>query len=397
MNKKISLGAAIAFMAIVAGITFSITMMVSLNHFNDMVLNVKEREEMYKQLADIDRSARQNYAGAIDEDLLSDSISAGYIRGLGDKYSSFVRKEDYEYLALEKSGQLAQIGITISEDQTGYFVISEVDKESPAEASGMLAGDFLISIDGVDLQKVTLVNCERMLAGEAGEKITVVFRRDGIDTEKELQRKLTAVEYVTSYSIDTTGYIKISAFMNAAVPQFRSQVDKLIQSGAESLVIDLRNNNSDSFDAAVSILDSLLPSGNLGSTLDNTGKYTSLGDSDRYEINIPIAVIINSRTGNAAEYFAAAMRDFSKANTVGVQTMGKSIMQELIKMTDGSAINITTSYVYPPSKTEINGIGIKPDYEVKLTAEEEQIMITLDAKSDPQILKAVEVVNSKVS
>ncbi len=96
MNKKISLGAAIAFMVVVAGITFCITMMVSFNHFNTKVYNVKSREEMYKKLADVDRETRQNFNGTIDEETLLDSLSAGFIKGLGDKYSTYLTKDQYE-------------------------------------------------------------------------------------------------------------------------------------------------------------------------------------------------------------------------------------------------------------------------------------------------------------
>ena len=92
MNKKIPLGAAIAFMVVIAGITFCITMMVSLNHFNTMVLNVKEREEQYKKLADVDREVRQNFAGTIDEDYLSDAISSGFIRGPLNRMRQVIRK-----------------------------------------------------------------------------------------------------------------------------------------------------------------------------------------------------------------------------------------------------------------------------------------------------------------
>lgn len=397
MNKKIPLGAAIAFMVIIAGITFSITMMVSLNHFNTMVLNVKAREEMYKKLADVDRNARQNYAGVIDEDYLNDSLAAGYIRGLGDRYSTYVSKEDYEYLSLEKSGQMAQIGVTVIADPTGYFVVESVATGSPAEEAGIMPGDFLISIDETDLKTVSLTNCERMLVGEAGEKITLVYRRDGVDTTRDMQRKIMSVEYVSGHMIDATGYIKISSFVSAAVPQFRTQLDSLIQQGAESIVIDLRNNSSDSLDAASSILNTILPTGDLGYTRNESGDYVVVAESDRYSVNLPMAIIVNARTGNVAEYFAATMRDFDKASIVGVQTMGKAVVQELIRLTDGSAINLTTDYIYPPSRTEINGVGVKPDYEVRLTTEQEADAAYLIDKADPQIAKAIEVSKSRVS
>ena len=179
MNKKIPLGAAIAFMVVVAGLTFCITMMVSLNHFNTMVLNVKEREEVYKKLADVDRESRQRYAGQIDEEYLSDSISRGYVRGLGDAYSSYLTKDEYEERLQEQNGQLVSIGATIVKDTTGYMRIRKVIAGSPAEQEGLRQGDLLISLDGVDLQAVSQTAAERLLKGQEGTKVAIVYRRDG--------------------------------------------------------------------------------------------------------------------------------------------------------------------------------------------------------------------------
>ncbi|MEG0691680.1 MAG: S41 family peptidase, partial [Oscillospiraceae bacterium] len=310
MNKKISLGAAIAFMVVVAGITFCITMMVSLNHFNEMVLNVKSREEMYKKLADVDRNVRQNFAGTINEEALANSLSAGYIRGLGDKYSSYLTKDEYEQKMLENSGKLVQIGVTVQKDQTGYAKITNMMKGSPAELAGMAVGDLIVSIGNTDLKAVTLLNIERLLKGEVGTKINVVYRRDGVDTQKEIQRKDMEIKYIESRLVGTNGYIKISEFNDKTYAQFKDAVDELVKQGADAFIFDLRNNNSDSIDAANSMLNMLLPAGELGTKKNNAGESTSLGTSDKYELALPMATIINGKTGNAAEYFVAVLRDF---------------------------------------------------------------------------------------
>lgn len=395
MNKKISLGAVIAFMVVVAGITFCITMMVSLNHFNEMVLNVKAREEMYKKLADVDRNARQNYAGTIDEELLANSISAGFIKGLGDKYSSYLTKDEYEQKLLELSGKLVQIGVTIQKDPTGYVKITSVTKASPAEQAGILVGDLIVSIGTTDLKAITLPNIERLLKGEVGTKASILIRRDGVDTPKDIQRKDIETKYVEYRLMGTNGYVKINEFNDKTYSQFKSAVDDLVKQGANALVFDLRNNNSDSIDAANSMLNMLLPKGELGTKKDKAGQVTSLGTSDKYELDLPMATIINSKTGNAAEYFVAVLRDFKKASSIGVTSFGKAVIQKMFQLNDGSAINITTEHFFPPSGIEINGVGIKPDYEVKLTAEQEQGVELLTDETDGQLQKAIEVVNSK--
>ncbi len=397
MNKKISLGAAITFMIVVAGITFCITMMVALNHFNDMVLNVKEREEMYKKISNLDAEVRQNYAGAsqIDEEYLSDMISAGYIQGIGDKYASYLTKDEYEAVLQEQNGQLVSIGVVLAKDQTGYLKVLSVQEGSPAQQNGIQRGDLLISVDGTDLKNLSLEDGEQLLKGNIGEKVTVVYRRDGVDTTKELQRITLSEVLVESRMIDQTGYILIREFSSSAISQFKTAVEELIQQGAVSFVFDVRGNNSDSISSTNDILNLLLPAGDLGTIVYADGSTRLSGTSDSYSIDMPMSVIVDADTGCAAEYFALMLREYGKANIVGTQTMGKSAIQELRPLNDGSAVYITVSHFLLPSETDIEGVGVKPDYEVKLSTSEGSEAVLTD-ETDTQLRKALETVNSKV-
>lgn len=395
MNKKIPLGVAAAFMIVVAGITFCITMIYSYNNFNTLVYNVKEREEMYKKLADADRKIRQNYAGAINEEQILDSLAAAYVKGLGDKYSSYLTKSEYEYKLLEKSGKLVSIGVEIEKNADGYLKVLSVLKDSPAELAAIQKDDVIISIDGVDATSLTLVKAQRMLQGEVGSKVTVVYRRDAVDETAEMQRKDLEIIYVSGRLIGTNGYIKFKDFNSKTYVQFKREVDSLINQGATSLIFDLRNVSNDSYESAVMMLNTLLPKGELGYKVDKDGNMTAFAKSDDYMVNLPMAIIVNSKTGSAAEYFALVMSEYQAANTVGVQTMGKTVIQSLIPLSDGSAYNLTVAHYLPPSKTDISDIGIRPDFEVALTQEQEQNFKDLDETSDPQLIKAIEVVNSK--
>ncbi len=395
MNKKISLGAAIAFMLIVAGITFCITMMVSLEHFNDKVLNVKEREEMYKKIAEVDRNARQNYAGEIDEEYLANEISRGFIRGLDDKYASYLTQAEYDLTLQEQQGKRVQVGITMVKDTTGYFKVTSLVDNSPAILAGIAVGDLLVSFDDKDLKTYTQLSAQRLLEGENGSQISILYRRDGIDFVKTMQRKDLTYPYVTSQLYEDTGYLKIENFTSQAFTQFRTQVNSLIQRGANALIFDVRDNSTGDLETAVAMLDLILPSGELGFRVSSNGQKTLIDESDPYEISVPIVTIVNSKTSNVAEYFVATLRDFGVSNSVGVQTAGKSVELSLIKLLDGSAISVTTSYILPPSQNKIEGVGIKPDYEVKLTAEQETSLTSLSFEEDAQLQKALDVVNSK--
>ena len=246
-----------------------------------------------------------------------------------------------------------------------------------------------------DLKNLSLEDGEQLLKGNIGEKVTVVYRRDGVDTTKEQQRITLSEVLVESRMIDQTGYILIREFSSSAISQFKTAVEELIQQGAVSFVFDVRGNNSDSISSTNDILNLLLPAGDLGTIVYADGSTRLSGTSDSYSIDMPMSVIVDADTGCAAEYFALMLREYGKANIVGTQTMGKSAIQELRPLNDGSAVYITVSHFLLPSETDIEGVGVKPDYEVKLSTSEGSEAVLTD-ETDTQLRKALETVNSKV-
>ena len=303
MNKKISLGAAITFMVVIAGITFCITMMVALSHFNNMVHNVNEREAMYNKLSNIDNEVRQNYAGVgnIDEEYLNNLIAAGYIRGIGDSYASYYTKAEYEAMLQEEKGELVSIGVQTYQDQTGYLGVLSVEAGSAAEQNGIQRGDLIISVDGTDLKTLSYTQAVQLLKGKIGTKCTVVYRRDGVDTTKELQRVALTPTYVESRVIDDLGYVQIRAFNSQAVAQFKTAVEKVMKINITGIILDVRGNNSMSIDAANEMLNVLLPSHDLGYIVGKSGEMELSGTSDSYYINLPMTVLVDGGTGCAVE------------------------------------------------------------------------------------------------
>ena len=116
--------------------------------------------------------------------------------------------------------------------------------------------------------------------------------------------------------------------------------------------------------------------------------------SDNAEVSVPMAVLVNKNTASAAELFAAALRDYNKAKLVGSNTYGKGVMQDIFPLSDGSAIKITTSKFNPPVSENFDGVGLKPDFVVDLTAEQEKLWYELDGSTDTQLIKAISVVKA---
>lgn len=395
MNKKISLGAAICFMAIAAAISFIVTMYYSLNIFNSKVANVSEREEQYAKLAEIDTIIRNNYLGEIDEEALMDSLADGYVDGLEDKYSVYMNQEEYKQYQQQNAGELIGIGVTATLDDSGYLEVVSVSSESPAEAGGLMAGDMIIRIDDADVLAMGYENAINAIRGEDGTVVNITYRRDSEEYTVCITRKRVKDSGISYRMIDTLGYVQIQDF-NATTPaDFEYAVNDLMSQGATGLIFDLRGNGGGLVSSVAEMLDFLLPEGDLVSQTNSKKETTVLYTSDSDCIDLPMVCLMNGDTASAAELFVCDLRDFQVAELVGETTYGKGVMQTAFPLEDGSAISLTTAYYNPASGVNYHGVGVKPDYEVVLTAEQKQNLANLDENTDPQLMKAISVLKSK--
>lgn len=395
MNKKISLGVAICCMAIAAAITFTITMFFSLNVFNNKIANVDEREHLYKKLSEIDTYVRNQYLNDIDEETLLDYVAQGYMAGINDPYAAYMNQEEYKYYQQENEGVLVGIGTTARKDDSGYILIVDVKEDSPAEAAGIQAGDLIVKVNDEDILTIGYTQAMSNIKGEEGTKLNLTLRRDGEDYTVELTRKNVHSSTVEYRIIGENGYIKISNFDETTVDDFKYAVSDLRSQDVKGLIFDVRNNPGGLLDSVADVLDYLLPEGDLVSETNKKGETTVLRTSDSSCIELPMVVLVDGETASAAELFAADLRDFKVAELVGQTTYGKGIMQGAFPLEDGSAIKMTIAYFNPHSGVNFNGVGLKPDYEVALTTEQKLNFDTLDETSDPQLMKAVEVLNAK--
>lgn len=398
MNKKISLGAAVTFCAIVAAITFAITWMASSDTFDGLVSNLTQRDEIYQKMDEIDKYVRTNYLNQneVDDQALQDSIATGYLAGLGDKYAAYYTADSLKQKELDSKGVMVGIGVTASEDESGYIKIISTYTDSPAEAAGILPQDLIVNVDGEDVKSIGYLKAMEKVKGEAGTTVKLVVRRGGQDSEMEVSRKQMEIPTVEYRMEGQNGYIKISSFKEATIDQFNKAIDELTAQGAQGLIFDLRENSGGTLDSVSQMLDKLLPEGVIATKVKADGTSEVLAESDAVEINLPMVTIGNKNTASAAELFICALRDYDKAKLVGTTTYGKGVMQELHTLKDGSAINLTTGYFNPPKSENFNNKGITPDFEVKLTEDQQKLFDerALELENDPQFTKAVEVLNT---
>lgn len=244
MNKKITLGLALSLIAVSIAVTFILTSFFSLQSFNTKVIDVTEKGKKYEALQSLDSIIRENYYGDINEETLENGILKGYVQGLDDKYSRYLTEEEYLTELNENSGTLVGLGLTLSEDESGYIRISEILSSSPAAETGLLQDDLIINIDGIDVKEIGFSEAANAMKGTEGSKVTLVVRRNGKDTEYTFTRRSIVVTSVEAEMLGSLiGYIKINNFKNNTPEQFIEALERLTANGAKSLIFDLRGNN----------------------------------------------------------------------------------------------------------------------------------------------------------
>lgn len=383
MNKKISLGLALSLIAVSIAVTFILTSFFSLQSFNTKVMDVNEKGKKYSALQSIDTVVRDSYYGDINEQSLEDGILKGYVQGLGDKYSRYLTEEEYLTELNENSGTLVGLGLTLSDDESGYIRISEIVSSSPASDSGLLVDDLIINIDGIDVKEISFSEAADAMKGTEGSTIRLTIRRDGKDTEYSFTRRSIIVQSVESEMLGSLiGYIKINKFKENTPEQFIEALERLTVNGARAIIFDVRGNGGGLVSALQKCLDPLLPEGIIATSEYKDGHTETLIYSDSSELSIPMAVIADHKTASAAELFAASLRDFGKAAIVGEQTYGKGVMQDITELDDGDALVLTVAKYKTAYSECYDGIGVTPDYPVE----------NGDDGIDMQYNKAVEVV-----
>lgn len=389
MNKKISLGLALSLIAIASAVTFILTSFFSLQSFNEKVVDVNEKSKKYSSLQQLDSYVRENYYGEIEEDELDNGIRKGYISGIGDKYSRFLSAEEYQNELSENSGELVGIGLTLTEDESGYIRIVDIMQDSPALESGLQIGDIITFVDGNDVLVTGFDESVDAMKGQEGTEITITVRRDGVDkdlvfTRRSMEVKTVEGEMLSGY----VGYIKITGFKKNTPDQFIEILERLNSNGAKGFIFDLRDNTGGLVTALEECVDPLLPEGVVATAEYNDGHSETLVYSDASELDVPMTVIVNENTASAGELFAAALRDAGKAELVGKQTYGKGVMQVTTEFEDGSAVVLTVAEYKTTVSECYNEIGLTPDYIVDNDD---------DSDADLQYSKAVEVINTKLN
>lgn len=399
MSKKVSLGVAATVTLIAMAVTFSMTMTVSMNMFNNTVSSVKNKERMYNKLSEVDRYVRANEYFDINDDTLNDTIASGYMLGISDRYARYYSAKAYSERVGLANGRLMGIGVSVVKDpSSGYARIIRVYDNTPATNVGLEVGGFITAIGDTSTRSMSdTAAMTSALLGEEGSTVSIKYLTP---LREEQSFEIIHANYTTP-SISTVrlmdngvGYLRIDSFTSGTAVEFRNAVNSLTNQGATSLIFDLRDNSGENLNAALVATDYCVPSGLIAQSQDKGGNVTDLRMSDENEITLPMVCLVNGSTASGAELFANALRKMAGATIVGSTTAGKGVLlSDPQSLSDGSAVVITVGILLDNEGKNWNGTGLTPDVDASLTNDEQSSYYDFTVDNDPQIAKAINAIS----
>ncbi len=333
-----------------------------------------------------------HYVDDVDLTVVQDEAAHAVVASLGDRWSYYIPASEYaDYLEQMRNAYVG-VGITITLNQEGLgFDILSVEPEGPAYEAGILPGDILTHAEGQSVAGMTSTAVRNIVRGKEGSFVELTVLRGAEEQTFSVERRKLQTTVAEGVLLDNgIGLVRIYNFDDRCADESIAAIETLMEQGAEKIVFDVRNNGGGYAHEMVALLDYLLPEGDLFRTVDYAGRE-NVDTSDKACLKIPMAVLVNTESYSAAEFFAAALRDYDAAVIVGEQTSGKGYFQNTFKLNDGSAVALSTGKYFTPKGISLEGVGITPDVMLEL-GEEQAVQLylkQLPPEEDAQLQAAI--------
>jgi len=321
-----------------------------------------------------------------------EGATAGIVDSLDDPYSKYLDKQTWEDLKIRLEAKFGGIGVYVLQDETGRLKIVNPIKGTPAYREGLQNGDIIIRINGESALNMSQDDAVHLMRGDPGTQLVLgIYREsDGKEYEFTITREIINVPSVEDRMLDDNpaiGYIKLNQFHAQSAQEMADALNRLLKDyRMEGLVLDLRGNGGGDFEASIAIASLFLDGQEVVKVVDaqnNETVHRASGEG----LDLPLVVLVNGDSASASEILAGALQDNQRAVLVGEKTYGKGLVQTIYPLRDGGALKLTTQKYFTPKGTDINEIGIVPDYIVEQKA---------DAQTDLQLEKAIELVKKEL-
>lgn len=370
-EKRKNIYRSIMLVIVVAIVTFVVTSIIRYDGSRKYLITAQGETDIRQQLesaiTSISEILEEKYIGEVDKDELIDGALKGMVESIGDVYTTYYTEEELDDFTATTLGNFVGIGVYMQADlENNTITVLSTIPNSPAEAAGLQEGDQIIKVDDVEYEAADLEEVSSKIRGEEGTEVKLTILRNGETLDINVTRGNVHVNYVTSELLENNiGYIYIETFDEGCKDDFLNAYNGLVEQGAKSLIIDLRYNGGGLVDEALDIAELICDKDDvLLITADKDGNKEITKSEKDPIITMPVVVITNGESASASEILAAALKDNDKAEIVGEKTYGKGVIQELIYLSNGGALKVTSQEYYTPKEEKINEVGIEPDYAV---------------------------------
>lgn len=329
--------------------------------------------EIYEELkvfSEVLSLIQKNYV----EDTVSKDLVYGAIRGMLntlDPHSAFMSPEMYKEIQVDTRGEFGGLGIQIGMRENRLTVIAPIE-DTPASRAGILAGDTIVKVDDEPTKDMTLMEAVHKMRGRKGTKVNLTIHRENVENPLsfELTREIIRIDSVKAEIIEEgIAYIRLSQFQERSGKDMADALKQVVKDGAESLILDMRNNPGGLLNAAIEVTELFLPAEKIVVSVkgrDAEGAADEYLSKEKTPYNkLRMIVLVNGGSASASEIVAGALQDYSRAVILGTQTFGKGSVQTILQLTDGSGLRLTTAKYYTPSGRSIQNVGITPDILVE--------------------------------
>jgi carboxyl-terminal processing protease len=355
-----------------------------------------ENSDIYKKIdifGEVLEKINKEYVDEVDQSKSMDAAINGLLQSL-DPYSAYMTPESFEGMQTETSGKFGGLGIEVGMESGVVKVISPIDN-TPASKAGLKAGDYIVKIDGVQVQGKSLMDAVDLMRGLVGSSIEITVRRRGIKKALifNITREIIQIQSVKSELIDNNiGYIRLTSFNENSSKQIKEKVNKLNKNKSlKGYILDLRNNPGGLLSQAIKISDFFLENGEIVSTKSRTISENRKWFAKKGDITggKTLIVLINYGSASASEIVAGALKDHKRAIILGENSYGKGSVQSIIPLKNRGAIRLTIAKYYLPSGKSISEVGVTPDIEIMEDAED----FKFNSETDNQLNFALKLLN----
>ena len=370
---------------------FSICLIVSLI----TSAQANPNDELYKKLdlfSDVLNTIKKEYVDEVKQDEVIDSAINGMLQSL-DPYSSYMSPEAFQNMNRDTKGEFGGLGIEITMEAGLVKIITPIEG-TPADKAGVLAGDYIVKINGKQVKGMTLLDAVKLMRGKVGTSINITVRRPEIEDEIKFKitRAIIKIREVSAEIKSNIGYIRLRAFNEQSHNQLIKQLNKITNNKLDGYILDLRNNPGGLLSQAIKITETFLDGGEIVSTKGRSKNDIKIFNAKKGDkINKkPLIILINQGSASASEIVSGALKDHKRAILVGEKSFGKGSVQSIIRLKNRGGLRLTTAKYYLPSGVSIHEKGVEPDITVKRNKDNFKI----NTKTDNQLNYAIKLLKT---